>query len=250
METDAAGLDAGFDAHLRVGGATFGRRDAELLRAIEACGSLHAAAADLGRSYSRAHGRIEELESAVGTLVERQRGGADGGGSTLTDRARELLAEFDRLTATLAGTAATEAVTIDGTVTEPTGRLVTVDTGVGQLKAVLASSAPSGDEPASGGTPGEQVSVTVPADAVTLHAPASAPAPDATSARNRFEGTVVDIERAVATARVQVDVGAATPLAVRVTTDSLDRLGLDVGEPIVATAKATAARAIPAESGD
>jgi len=81
------------------------------------------------------------------------------------------------------------------------------------------------------------------ADAVTLHRPSGAPEGDETSARNRFEGTVTGVDRAEAVAGVTVDVGAESPLVVRVTTDSLDRLGVEAGDAVVASFKATATRA-------
>ena len=64
-------MDAGFEAHLQVGEETFDGRDAALLRAVADRGSLNAAASALGRSYSRAHGRIGDLEAQAGSLVER-----------------------------------------------------------------------------------------------------------------------------------------------------------------------------------
>ena len=67
-------MDAGFDAHLRADGVEFDAADAELLRTIDSEGSLNRAADALGRSYSRAHQRLTELEEAVGPLVARQRG--------------------------------------------------------------------------------------------------------------------------------------------------------------------------------
>lgn len=92
-------MDAGFEAHLHADGVRFDATDAELLRTIDAEGSLNRAADTLGRSYARAHQRLTELEDAVGPLVARQRGGSGGGGSELTANAHELLAQFERLRA-------------------------------------------------------------------------------------------------------------------------------------------------------
>ena len=226
-------FDAGFEAHLRVGEVTVDRRDAALLRAVAEAGSLSAAAESLGRSYSRSHARVGDLEAELGPLVERQRGGAGGGGSRLTDRARALLARFDRLAAALDGTAAVERFVVDGVVVERTGEVVTVETPVGRLRALAL-------------TDDEGVQVSVRADAVTLQAPGDAPPVDETSARNRFSGTVTAVEEGEATAAVSVDVGAADPLVVTVTTESLDRLALVPGSDVVASFKATATRATPA----
>ncbi|WP_123533900.1 TOBE domain-containing protein [Halosimplex salinum] len=226
-------MDAGFEAHLRVGDESFDGRDAALLRAVAAEGSLNAAASALGRSYSRAHARIGDLEAEAGSLVERERGGSQGGGSRLTDDARELLAQFDRLQATLEGTATTERLVLDGTVEERDGDLVTVETVAGSVRALALTDA-------------EDVQVSFRSDAVTLHAPESAPSGGETSARNRFGGTVVDVDPGEGTALVRIDVGANDPLVVRVTETSRRELGLEAGEFVVASFKATATRATAA----
>lgn len=225
-------VDAGFDARLRSGDVAFTDRDATLLRAIDETGSLNGAADALDRSYSRAHGRLTELEAAFGALVDRRRGGSSGGGSTLTDGARELLAEFDRLRAGYTSIAETAEAVIEGTVEARTGELGTVRTAGGPVRAIVP---PTGDE----------VEVSVRADAVTLHAPGESPAEAATSARNRFEGRVAAVERGEAVSLVTLDVGAAAPLYALVTERSRRRLDLAAGSAVVATFKATATRATP-----
>jgi molybdate transport system regulatory protein len=229
-------MDAGFEAHLRVGEETVDERDAALLRAVAAQESLSAATEALGRSYSRAHSRIRDLEAAAGPLVERQRGGADGGGSHLTHEARELLAAFDRLEAALAGTATTERMALDGEVTARAGDLATVETAAGTVRALDVDDAGRGDH----------VQVSFRSDAVTLHDPESAPVAGESSARNRFDGTVESVDRGDGTALVRVDVGAEEPLAVRITEQSLRELDLEVETPVAASVKATAIRATAA----
>ncbi len=226
------GMDAGFSAHLRIDGVTFDGEDAALLRAIEDHRSLNAAADALGRSYSRAHQRVTDLESAVGPLVERRRGGAEGGGSELTDDARDLLARFARLQATLEGTARTEEVVLSGTVRERDGELATIETGAGTVRALLFEDA-------------TEVEVLFRADAITLHRPDTAPPAADTSARNRFRGTVTDIERGEAIAHVSVSVSDELTLQVVVTLASVEYLKLAAGRPVVATFKAAATRAVP-----
>lgn len=227
-------MDAGFEAHLQVEEVTFDRSDAALLRAVDEHGSLNAAADALGRSYSRAHARVTDLESAVGRLVDRQRGGADGGGSELTTNARELLARFGRLQAALSDTATAEEVVLEGTVVDRTGELVTVETSAGQVRALLFEDI-------------EEVQVTFRADAVTLHTPDTAPPGTRTSARNRFQGTVVAIDESEAIAYVTVAVTSDLHLRVVITRRSLETLELDPGVDVVATFKATATRATPRE---
>lgn len=229
-------VNADFDARLRAADVAFTDRDATLLRAVDEQGSLNRAAASLGRSYSRVHGRLTELESAFGPLVERRRGGSSGGGSELTEAARGLLAQFDRLRSGYTSVAETAEAVLRGRVTSRTGELGTVETAAGAVRAIVP---PTGDD----------VELTIRADAVTLHARGDAPAGGATSARNRFEGRVVDLERGEAICHATVDVGAERPLFARVTEESRQRLGLAPGVEIVATFKATATYATPRPDG-
>ncbi|MFB6134571.1 MAG: TOBE domain-containing protein [Halanaeroarchaeum sp.] len=225
-------MDAGFDARLRRDGVTFTDRDASLLRAVDETGSLLEAAEDLGRSYSRSHQRVTTLEDAFGALVERRRGGSTGGGSTLTDRAHALLAEFERLQTGFSSVAETAETVLEGTVRSRTGELGLVDTDAGSVRAIVP---PESD----------RVQISLRADAVTLQDPGDAPAESATSARNRFAGTVRDVEQGQAISHVSLDIGAASPLLALVTEDSKRKLDLEPGSEVVATFKATATRATP-----
>lgn len=227
-------VDADFDARLDKAGVRFTERDVTLLLAIREHGSLNRAADVLDRSYSRSQQRVVELEEAFGRLVDRQRGGSGGGGSTLTDTAIELLAEFDRLRAEFTGVTEVEETVLGGHVTETTGELGTIETAAGPVRAIV----PSG---------GSDVRIAVRADAITLHPPDSVPESE-TSARNHFRGTVSRIESGEAVARVVIDVGADTDLTVLVTQTSVETLDLAAGEPVAASFKATATRAYPAES--
>jgi molybdate transport system regulatory protein len=239
-------MDTDVEVSLSAGEVTFEPSDAALLRAVDSEGSLNAAATSLGRSYSRAHKRLTTLEAALGPLVERERGGEGGGGSSLTDGGREMLTRFARVRAVLAGTAAADEIALTGTVRERSGRLVAVDSRAGELHAIAADE--SGAETAAV-VAGDDVTVTLTADAVTIQDPAASPSDDRTSARNRLCGTVTDVEGRDGVATVTVDVGAAAPLAVLVTEASRERLGLDPGTEVVATFKATAARATPRSGG-
>jgi molybdate transport system regulatory protein len=224
------------DAAVRIerDGVGFDARDAALLRAIDDHGSLNAAATALERSFAHAQRRVVTLEEAFGSLVERRRGGAGGGGSDLTDRARDLLARFDRLRAEFTGVADATLSVFTGAVRERDGELATVDVEPGRVLALTPTDV----------VPGATVEVSVRADAVTVELPDEAPAPDATSARNRFEGRVTAVQRGEAVGRVAVDVGAGTPLWALLTTDSLDRMALAEGDAVVTSFKATATRAI------
>jgi len=68
-----------------------------LLEAIQETGSINAAAERVGVSYHRAWEKLDEMEKGLGVqLVERQVGGARGGGTRLTATGREYVARFKR----------------------------------------------------------------------------------------------------------------------------------------------------------
>jgi len=223
-----------FDAYVGADGVTLDTRDVALLRAIDSEGSLSRAAESLGRSYAHAQRRVVELEDAFGSLVERQRGGAGGGGSELTDTATELLATFERVRTSFEGLTEVAETVLSGTVVERDGELATVETAAGRVRALV----PEGDG---------DVLLTLRADAVTLTDPEDTPTPEHTSARNRFSGVVDDVETGESVARVAVDVGADDPLLALVTEDSRDRLSLAPGRDVVVSFKATATRGVPVE---
>ncbi|RDI73097.1 LysR family transcriptional regulator [Halopelagius longus] len=236
-------MDDWFEAYLDADGVSFDDDDAALLRAVAESGSVSGAASALGRSRPRCLARLRELEDALGSLVERRRGGSDGGGSELTATGREVLARFDRLHAALSGTAGVPETVTPGTVAGVEGELCDVETAAGPVRTLGEASARE---------PGRRVQVSVRADAVTLQAPDDSPAPDSTSARNRLDGSVTALERGDAVVRVAVDVGLEEPLWALVTADSADRLGLEPGAGVVASWKATATRttAVAASTGD
>ncbi|MFC7131623.1 MULTISPECIES: TOBE domain-containing protein [Salinibaculum] len=227
-------MDLPPDFDVYIGGAeeTLGQRDVELLRAIDSYGSINRAATELGRSYSRAQQRIVALEECFGDLVERNRGGSGGGGSALTERARSLTVRYERLQAAVTGVAETEETVLSGKVVDREGRLATVETSVGTVKALAPPDS-------------EKLSLAVQADAVTLQAPDETPSPDATSARNHLSGTVKSLERGEGVSHVTVDVGAAVDLSAIVTVASVERLGLEKGAPVTVSFKATATRGVP-----
>lgn len=66
-----------------------------LLEAIDREGSISAAARMLGMSYPRAWGLVVELDAIVGEeVVARAPGGKKGGGATLTEAGRLLIARY------------------------------------------------------------------------------------------------------------------------------------------------------------
>jgi molybdate transport system regulatory protein len=70
----------------------------ELLVRVEATGSLHRAAADMGMAYSKAWQSARRAEANFGfALLTRQIGGRGGGGSTLSPEAKWLVGAFRAL---------------------------------------------------------------------------------------------------------------------------------------------------------
>jgi len=80
------------------GNPVFGRGRRFLLEAIDKHGSINQAAKEINISYRKAWGYIKAMEERLGfKLIERQTGGKNGGGATLTEEAREFLKKFEKL---------------------------------------------------------------------------------------------------------------------------------------------------------
>jgi molybdate transport system regulatory protein len=79
----------------RQGRIVFGLGRMRILRAIERCGSLNAAAKDLKMSYRAVWGKIKVTEEALGKpLLVKTQGGIAGGGSRLTPYAYKLMDRY------------------------------------------------------------------------------------------------------------------------------------------------------------
>jgi len=84
-----------FKIWLEQNGKAFGDGPCDLLERIERTGSLRKAAAEIGMSYNQAWRLLRTLEGRLGfPLLARQVGGAAGGGSTVTPRARRLMHSY------------------------------------------------------------------------------------------------------------------------------------------------------------
>ncbi|MDA3892691.1 MAG: LysR family transcriptional regulator [Salinivirgaceae bacterium] len=69
-----------------------------LLKKVKETGSLKAAADALGVSYRKAWGNVEEIEAGLGfKLLERQRGGSQGGKTDLTEDGEKLIQAYEEL---------------------------------------------------------------------------------------------------------------------------------------------------------
>lgn len=87
----------------------------DLLEALDATGSITAAAKSLGMSYRRAWLLIDELNRSLRTpAVATAAGGAQGGGSVLTDDGRRLVQLYRQIEATALKAAAAEIEALKG----------------------------------------------------------------------------------------------------------------------------------------
>lgn len=69
-----------------------------LLKAIRDTGSLRAAVDDMGLAYRQTWDKLKKIEDQLGfKLIERSRGGAKGGSTTLTEKGERIVSFFDHL---------------------------------------------------------------------------------------------------------------------------------------------------------
>ena len=77
------------------GEKVFGDGPLDILHRVERAGSLRQAAAEINMSYSQAWNLMKDLEKRLGfNLLKRKVGGKKGGGSEITEEARELMMKF------------------------------------------------------------------------------------------------------------------------------------------------------------
>jgi len=80
------------------GKPVFGRGRRFLLEAIDKHGSINQAAKEIDISYRKAWGYIKAMEERLDfKLIDRQTGGKNGGGATLTKEARKFLKKYEEI---------------------------------------------------------------------------------------------------------------------------------------------------------
>jgi len=78
------------------GEKAFGDGPLDILHRVEKTGSLRQAAEEINMSYSQAWNLIKDLEKRLGfNLLKRKVGGERGGGSEITEEARDLMMKFE-----------------------------------------------------------------------------------------------------------------------------------------------------------
>ena len=74
----------------------------QILKLIENKGSMKAACDELGYTYRRTWGDLKKIEQLFGfPLLEKQRGGVDGGRTLLTSEGKKLVKAFDHFHASV-----------------------------------------------------------------------------------------------------------------------------------------------------
>jgi molybdate transport system regulatory protein len=90
--------DPNLSIRIDLPGGRFGPGKAALLRAIDDCGSIAAAARTLGMSYARAWSLTEQMNRCFGQrLVETYAGGNRRGGARLTPVGERVLGLYARI---------------------------------------------------------------------------------------------------------------------------------------------------------
>lgn len=100
--------------------AMLGPGKAELLAQIAVTGSIAAAGRAMGMSYKRAWSLVEEMNQAfTAPLVARNRGGASGGGASLTATGQTVLTHYRALTARLQSEGAADIAALTALLATP-----------------------------------------------------------------------------------------------------------------------------------
>ena len=246
---------------LRGAGTSLTPQRARLLEALEAQGSISAAARAVGMSYKGAWDAIAALNRFTSQpLVSAETGGSGGGGARLTDTGRRVLAFHQALSALqqrlladtgdLDGTDAVDTLLkrlenlmlrtsarnqYEGAVqTIHRGAVnseVVLDLGGGdRLTAIITNASVDALELREGGS----AIALVKSSFVVLAAPGVR-----TSARNALGGTVLSCREGAVNAEVELQLAGGRRLVATVTNESVRELGIREGAPMLALIKAS-----------
>lgn len=232
----------------------------ELLERIDASGSISAAANAMGMSYKAAWQAVEAMNNlSEQPMVARQTGGKHGGGTTLTEYGRRVVAAYRRLEKERERVLTHLNRIMDdfdqyyrvirrfdmqtSARNQFLGTVKTVKTGAVNDEVILDIG--GGDELAAiithestrhlGLVPGMEAYALIKAPWVIL-------TPDdslKTSARNRLCGTVVRCQEGAVNGEVILELAGGKTLAAIVTNDSFQSLGLQAGVRACALIKAS-----------
>jgi molybdate transport system regulatory protein len=232
-----------------------------LLAKIEETGSITAAARSVGMSYKGAWDAIDAMNNlADEPLVMRTAGGKGGGGTRLTERGRRLVETFTALEdvhrrflerfETLAETSAADIKLIRSLMfrtsarNQFSGRVAAIHQGV--VNDTVELELPGGERVVATLTreSTENLGLKIGSEAIALIKASSVllALPDEgmrLSARNQFPGAVVQVIEGPVNADVRVQLAGGSVMAAVVTTESVSRLALKEGTPVIAVVKAS-----------
>lgn len=90
-------LEVRYKIWLDKDGKVFGKGPYCLLKGIKENGSLSKSAKCMGMSYNKAFNLIRDIEDRLGfKLLTSKSGGTRGGGSSLTEKAENLIEEYEK----------------------------------------------------------------------------------------------------------------------------------------------------------
>ena len=262
MKTDNKGIELQGAIWMTGGSANLGGPGRiELLSRIAECGSITGAAKAIGMSYKAAWDAIDAMNNLAGEpLVERQTGGKGGGGTRLTRRAEQLVANFRlivqehrRFIEHLSRQA--EGIADDyllirrmsmktsarneflGTVRELKRGAVNdeVELEVAGGQRIVAIVTHESSE-SLGLQPGAEAFALIKASSIIV---VTDEAGARFSARNRLAGTVSRVQPGAVNTEVVLDLPGGGSVAAIVTNESATNLGLATGKPATAIFKAS-----------
>ncbi len=248
---------------LRRGGrSVVGHDRIALLEAVAENGSITKAAQAVGLSYKAAWDALNAVNNLLPRpAVTAQTGGRRGGGATVTEDGRALIAAFHLLEDKLALAAAVVAGAADGVPFDPLALLwslgmkttarnalrctvIEVRRGAVNSEVILRlTDSVTLDAVVTEESvrdldirPGREVTALIKAPFVMLGTGETAPA---VSARNRIPGTVAHREDGPVSCELTLDIGGGKTITAVVTRDGADDLGLAVGARAWALFKAS-----------
>lgn len=238
----------------------FASAQVALLQAVDAAGSISAAARQVGISYKTAWDRIEAMNNlSAQPLVARSAGGAQGGGTQLTGFGRKVVAGFrtleaqheaflERLGQSLhslddvahfmtAGTAVSSVRNQYRGVVEGIRRgAVNAEIALRISEAQTLIAIITEDSL-------ERLNLTIGSSTLALVNESSiiisADSNLATSARNQLSGCVSRVAKGAVNSDLTLDLGAGKSISATITNASLETLGLSEGDPACALFKAS-----------
>lgn len=266
MDQEQQGIALEGKLWMSVGGENLGGTNrVELLAAIAELGSITGAAKAVGLSYKAAWDAIDTMNNLAGEpLVERVTGGKGGGGTRLTARGSQLVANFrmieqvhndflerlNRQAASMATGLADDVALFTrfkmrtsarnqffGTVTQvergAVNDEVLLDIAGGQQIVAIVTRESS---ESLGLAPGRQAFALIKSSSVIVMTDSTGAR---LSARNQLQGTVTRLMRGAVNSEVVIALAGGASVAATITNDSAASLGLEEGAAATALFKAS-----------